>query len=456
MKKLIYIICILFPIITNAQTGEMRVYTVAFSTTTTGLGDGGPATAAQLGACEGVWLDGQCNVYISDMGHASIRKVNAVTGIITTIAGTGVTGFSGDGGPATDATLNQPYGLYSDVTGNVYFADMTNNRIRKIDAVTGIISTIAGGGTSFVDGIQATNAQLNAPDNVYLDDAGYIYIGQKGSIKKVNAAGTISTIAGNGTVGLTGDGGPATNALIHTASAILMDASGNLIFADRGDSRIRKIAAGTGIISTIAGTTTGYSGDGGLATNAQLDNPISFVIDRYGNLLIGDNINDVLRKVDAATGIISTIAGDTSSSATTAEGAPATSTGVHPEFMYLDLSGNIYYSQWTVGPVRKITNYNLGQPNGANMCGSTGIVTLIGKNDEVEIYPNPATDELNIKTSEGLYNMITIANSLGQVFIQQKNISGQTNIDIQNLPSGMYFATVSGIYGSKKNKFVKI
>jgi sugar lactone lactonase YvrE len=440
----------------SAQTGDMRVYTVAFSTASTAtLGDGGPATAAQLEGCEGIWLDGECNIYISDIGNTRIRKVNAATGIITTIAGTGMVGFAGDGGPATSATMNQPYGLYADVTGTVYFADMNNNRIRKIDAVTGIISTIAGGGTSLSDGGQATNAQLNAPDNVYLDNVGNIYIGQKGSIKKVNTAGIITTIAGNGTVGLSGDGGPATNALIHTASTILMDGFGNLIFADRGDSRIRKIAAATGIISTITGSTTGYSGDGGLATNAQVDNPISFVIDQYGNLVIGDNSNNVMRKVDAATGIITTIAGDTSSSATTVEGALATSTDMHPEFMYLDLSGNIYYTQWIAGTVRKINRYNPGLPNGGNMCGFTEVTTVMNSNDTIEIYPNPATNELNMKTGDR-FNSVTIANSLGQVFIRQKIVSEQTNINIRRLPKGMYFITASGNNGSKEKKFVKM
>jgi hypothetical protein len=458
MQKIIFILFLLFPLLVNAQIGEMRVYTVAGSLTATALGDGGPATAASLSATEGIWLDGQCNIYLSDMGHSLIRKVDASTGIITTIAGTGGAGYSGDGGLATNATMGRPYGLYADPLGNVYFADVDNNRVRRIDAITGIITNFAGGGTSLGDGGPATNAQLNTPQNVYKDSIGNLYIGEIGRIRKVSAGtGNITTIAGTGTVGLSGDNGPATNAQISNGpSGMLLDASENLIFADRTNCRVRKVNRVTGIITTVAGTTPGYSGDGGLATNAQFKGIISFSIDCYGNLIVGDNNNNVIRKVDAVTGIVSTIAGDTSISATYTEGALATSTGMHPEFLYLDLSGNIYFTQWVEGSVRKIINYNPGKVNSTNMCGFTSVPELRNNNsDNVEIYPNPIYDLLNIDNikTNSTYLLLSI---VGAVIQQGTLKEGNNTISLQTIANGMYMLELTDDEGKKSvTKIIK-
>ena len=183
MKRFLLIL-LLLPVFANAQ---MLVYSVAgfYPYHSAPLGDGGPATAASLGPTEGVWTDDSSNVYLSSL-DGRVRKVSAKTGIITTIAGTGVNGYSGDGGPATNAQLFNPYGLYADSTGNVYFADNGNDVIRRVDATTGIITTIAGGGTSVGDGGPATNAKLVDAGNVYISKSGNIYIGEQARIRKID------------------------------------------------------------------------------------------------------------------------------------------------------------------------------------------------------------------------------------------------------------------------------
>ena len=323
--------------------------------------DGGAATAARLNEPWGVALDGAGNLYIADKDNHRIRKVDAVTGIISTVAGTGMAGGSGDGGAATAAQLNQPLYVAADEAGNLYIADTNNHRVRKVDAATEIISTVAGSGmqgyngdgaalltrldspygvaldsagdlyiadsgnnrirkviavgqgtvVSTVagtgnggyratdDGAAAASAQLNFPIGVALDRAGNLYIGDTFNhrIRKVDTAGVITTIAGDGMGSFSGDGGRAAAAQVNTPYGVAADGSGNIYIADRGNQRIRKIDA-VGIMTTVAGTGTGdFSGDGGAAAEAQLNAPFDVAADRAGNLYIGDAANHRIRKV---------------------------------------------------------------------------------------------------------------------------------------------------------------
>ena len=215
-------------------------------------------------------VDASGNLYIADTGNNRIRKVSA-TGIITTVAGNGSAGYSGDGGPATSAQLDGPEGVAVDGSGNLYIADTCNNRIRKVSA-TGIITTVAGNGSAGYsgDGGPATSAQLSLPAGVAVDGSGNLYIADSGNnrIRKVSATGIITTVAGNGSPGYSGDGGPATSAQLNQPAGVAVDASGNLYIADSSNNRIRKVSA-TGIITTVAGNGfDGYSGDGGPATSA--------------------------------------------------------------------------------------------------------------------------------------------------------------------------------------------
>ena len=265
-------------------------------------GDGGPATSAQLTTPVGVAVDPASNLYIADFGGQRIRKVTPA-GTITTVAGNGVQGFSGDDGPATSAKLFNPTGVAVDVTGNIYIADYFNGRIRKVTP-SGIITTVAGTGVSGFsgDGGPATSARLDQAQCVAVDTMGNLYIADylNQRIRKVTANGIITTVAGNGNAGFSGDTGLATNAQLAFPLGVAVDIAGNLYFADSGNQRIRKVAVG-GTITTVAGNgNTGFSGDGGVATSAQLNNPWGLAVDTAGNLYIADLSNNRIRKVTFA------------------------------------------------------------------------------------------------------------------------------------------------------------
>ena len=239
-------------------------------------GDGGPAVEAELRNLYGVAVDSAGNLYIADTRNRRIRKIDS-TGTITTIAGTGEVGFSGDGGPAAVARLTFPYGVAVDSAGNLYIADTGNQRIRKVDS-TGTITTIAGTGeVGFSgDGGPAVEAELRNPYGVAVDSAGNVYIADSSNhrIRKVDSTGTITTIAGTGEVGFSGDGGPAVEAELRSPRGVAVDSAGNVYIADVSDRRIRKVDS-TGTITTIAGTgEVGFSGDGGPAVEAELRSPV--------------------------------------------------------------------------------------------------------------------------------------------------------------------------------------
>jgi sugar lactone lactonase YvrE len=275
-------------------------------------GDGGAATSALVNQSRGIAIDSSGNVYIADTLNQCIRKVNT-SGIISTIAGIGQSpGFSGDGGPATSAQLTNPAGLVFDSSGNLYIADSDNQCVRKVDT-SGTISTFAGIGESpgfSGDGGAATSAQLYYPYGLVFDSSGNLYIADGGNscIRKVNTSGNISTFAGTGELpGFSGDGSAATSAQLYYPRGLTFDSSGNLYIADSVNSCIRKVNT-SGIISTYAGIggSYGYSGDGGAATSAQLGGVNDVAIDLSGNLYIADYDEYVLRKVNTS-GIISSV-----------------------------------------------------------------------------------------------------------------------------------------------------
>jgi len=292
------------------------ISTVAGQGTYGYLGDGGAATSAQLGAPNRLAVASSGNIYIADHKNNVVRKVTASTGIITTIAGTGAAGYTGDGGPAASAQLNLPEGAAVDSAGNLYIADEGNNVIRKITAATGVITTVAGNGTCGYtgDGGPAAGGQLCGPAYVSVDSAGNFYIADMNNnvIRKVAiSTGLISTVAGNGTAGDSGDGGQAPNAELRVPVGLAFDSAGNFYIAESGGNIIRKVTVATGVITTVAGNgTAGYSGDGGLATSAELNGPVGIAADAAGDLYIADASNEAVREVNAGTGMIATVAGN--------------------------------------------------------------------------------------------------------------------------------------------------
>jgi sugar lactone lactonase YvrE len=280
-------------------------------------GDGGPAAKADLNQPFELVHDAAGNLIFSDTGNHAIRRVDRATGNITTIAGTGRKGFAGDGGPATAAQLDEPYGLTLAADGTVYFADRLNARVRRVDGRTGIISTLAGTGekASTGDGGPAAKAALVEPNGVALDRAGRtLFIADVAGhrLRAVDlASGTIRTVAGDGTGKHVGDGGPASAAKLSGPRAVKVAADGTVLVLERNGNTLRAIRPTDGVIQTLAGTgKKGYSGDGGPAIAATFDGPKEMALDGAGNVYIVDTENQAIRRIDARTGTILTVAGN--------------------------------------------------------------------------------------------------------------------------------------------------
>ena len=342
--------------LTVAAGSSSIILTVAGNGVPGYSGDGGPATSAELYLPYGVAVDGSGNLYIAGYFDHRVRKVSP-TGTITTVAGTGVGGFSGDGVPAASSQLYFPRVVVADASGNLYIADSANHRIRKVSA-GGIITTVAGTGSWGYsgDGGPATSARLNYPYSVATDGAGNLYIADSGNscVRKVSPGGIITTVAGiDGYWGYSGDGGPATSAQLNQPAGLAVDGSGNLYIADEDNNRIRKVSSG-GIITTVAGTGVGgFSGDGGSATSAQLSGPFSATVDGSGNLYIADMKNHRIRKV-SPNGIITTVAG-TGMGGFSGDGGPATSAQLNePSAAAPDASGNIYIADHSNHRIRLV------------------------------------------------------------------------------------------------------
>ena len=337
------------------------ITTVAGDVTAGYGGDGGAATAARLNSPTSVALDAAGNLYIADLWNHRIRKVDTA-GVITTVAGDGTAGYGGDGAAAAAARLNSPISVALDGSGNLYIAD--NQRIRKVSSA-GTITTVAGDGTEDEfgrgdyggDGGAAVAAQLNDPTDMAPDGSGNLYIADSSNqrIRKVSSAGIISTVAGDGTQGYSGDGGAATAAAqLNSPTGVALDSANNLYIADTSNHRIRK-ADSAGTLTTVAGDgTAGFSGAGGAAAAAQLNSPTGVALDGAGNLYIADWGNNSIRKVDSA-GIIFTVAGNGTQGFGGDGGAAASAQLNSPQGVALDGSGNLYIADTSNHRIRKIT-----------------------------------------------------------------------------------------------------
>jgi uncharacterized protein (TIGR03437 family) len=275
--------------------------------------------------------------------------------MITTVAGNGVAGISGDGGQATEAEINIPMGIALDTSGNLFIADQINARIRRVTP-DGTISTVAGSGTSGFagDGSTATNAQLYSPCGVAVDRSGNLYIADSHNhrIRKVTAGGVISTVAGTGVAGFSGDGGAATSALLNTPTAVAIDSAGSLYIADALNSVIRKLAS-DGTISTVAGIgVPGFTGDGGAATSAALNQPIGITFNSAGDLFIADTYNHRIRKVSG--GVITTVAGGGGRGYVEGDLTAIGASLNYPEGVSVDAAGNLYIADSVNNRIRLV------------------------------------------------------------------------------------------------------
>ncbi len=407
-------------------------------------GDGGPATNAKLYYPTGVCLDRDGNIFLADGVNQRIRRIDGATGIITTVAGNGIAGYNGDNIPATDAKLNAPCDVYTDTSGNVYIADGLNNRIRKITTSSGLITTVAGTGVigSSGDGGMATNAELSGPVGVCLDNTGNIYIADydNNKVRKIDiVSGIISTIAGNGTAAYNGDGIPAISAEINGAIQVAADDSGNVFICDQWNHRVRKVNKNTGIITTIAGNgVSGYSGNDSAATNAKINQPSGICFDKHGNIFLAEYGNGTIRKIDAVSGIISLIAG-TGTRGFSGDGGPATAAKLRCADVFLDTFGSVYIADYENNRIRIVYNPQLDVP-------SQNVST-----SQVRVYPNPATNVLTIEyklpnNEEAIMQIIDI---MGRLVIT-KNLSSQKQpfgkltmtLNISSLSQGVYLYKV--------------
>lgn len=343
-------------------------------------GDGGPATEASLRYAFGVAAGPDGSIYVADTYNHRIRRIDPATGVIDTVVGTGQEGFGGDGGPAGAALLNHPHAVLVDEGGNLYIADSFNHRIRYVDAATGRIATVAGDGREEFagDGGPATAAALNQPTAVGLASDGHLYVADalNNRIRRVDrGTGVITTVAGNGIEGFSGDGGPATAASLAYPFGLAFDPDGNLYISDLHNHRVRRVDRDSGVITTVAGTgTQGDTGDGGPAVEASLAKPSGIASSEDGSLFVADSGNGRVRRIDAATGVITTVAGDGSARGLLAahvgyyaatgpelsqvligDGGPATEAALsHPIDVAFDAAGNLFVADVFGHRVRRI------------------------------------------------------------------------------------------------------
>ncbi len=357
------------------------IRTVAGNGTSGASGDGGPAIAAQLSSRAGVAVDASGNLFIADTQNNRVRKV-AADGTITTVAGGGAGGASGDNGPAVGAQLSGPNAVAVDASGNLFIADELDNSIRRVTA-NGIITTVAGRFGccgSAGDGGPATAASLVLPTGVALDGSGNFFIAdsQNGIVRKVSTDGIIGTVAGISTSAPSGgDDGPALNARLSAPNAVAVDCDGNVFVADYKNNRVRKISTG-GVISTVAGngTAQSFSGDGGPATSAAIWGPAAVAVDGSGNLFISDSVNQRIRKVSTS-GTITTVAGN-GNSGFSGDGGPATKAALeNPDGLAVDSSGDLYIADTFNGRVRKVSANGIitTVAGGGRSCCGGGLAT---------------------------------------------------------------------------------
>ncbi|MCW3120997.1 MAG: C-terminal target protein [Flavipsychrobacter sp.] len=414
---------------------------------------------------------------------------------IISIAGNGETGYSGDGGTSVDAKLSAPLGVAIDASGNVYIQDVFNNRVRKV-STAGIITTFAGLGTEGYtgDGTNAQTAQV-MPSGIATDKYGNVFIADAAHsvIRKVNTLGIISTYAGTGTFGRTGDGGPATAARIGKPYGITVDTFGNLYMADAGANVVRRVSK-TGIITTIAGDDTArYAGDGGMATLASLDSPYSVAVDVYGNVFISDFFNDVVRVV-TPDHMINTYAGIHGNKNYSGDDGPATAADLNrPRGIAVDMTGNLYIADAENNVIRMVDPSGIittvvgngtlgfggdgGYALGANLhnpyavtVDRYGSIYVADANNQrirkafnpklavnnvvngsgVQVYPNPCSDAINI-TGLIAGDKVCVYDMAGRAVSEVKiAVNSRQAFDVKNIASGLYMLQVADATGDKK------
>ncbi|HXB69550.1 MAG TPA: IPT/TIG domain-containing protein [Candidatus Acidoferrales bacterium] len=387
-------LCLLLPTAGRSQAiPGYTISTVAGNGSAGFAGDGSAANGAQLNGPFSAARDSSGNLYIADQFNHRIRMVDT-SGNITTVAGNGTAGYTGDGGAPTSAELNDPQGVAVDSSGNIYIADTANNAVRKVSGgkITSIVGTPGGSFGYTGDGGLGTVAQVFHPSALALDSAGNLFIADTSNeaVRKLTTAGIISTFAGQGGAGFGGDGGLATRAQVSNPSGLAFDGAGNLFIADTTNNRIRMVAP-NGIISTVAGSSgsgSNFAGDGGAATKARLNSPKGIAVDAAGNLFIADTFNNRIRVV-ATYGTIYTVAG-TGATSSGGDGGPALNAGFFfPSGLVASAAGGVFVVDNQNALVRLLTPVP-GVPaisaGGVQTAGAFGAAQTVAPGTWIEIY----------------------------------------------------------------------
>lgn len=451
-----FVVLIVLPCLSLGQI----ITTIAGTGSSSFSGDNGPATAAGVPNPAQGDFDKYGNYYYAEASSNRIRKINTL-GIITTVAGNGMGGFAGDNTPATAARIYGPVDVKLDAAQNLYIADVQNNRIRKVDAATGIITTIVGTGTPGYsgEGTPATAALLWGPEAVCIDKFGNLYIADVVSyrIRKVTPAGIISTFAGNGIAGYSGEGTRADTSMVGMVVGLCSDTAGNIFFANNSVSpRVFKINT-SGMMNTVAGNgVTTYSVDGVPATTANIA-PVAVAVDSFNNLFIADKYNNRAYKVDAVSGILYNVAGN-GVAGDSGDGSAATTASLFkPIGVTLDPCGNLYIPTIgdgvTVGAGRRIRKVTFNPP--CTVPTPTIANNLTKPIPEFSISPTPAYNELTLTANTPITN-ITITNLIGKTVYTQSCQSEKAEVDISGLPAGVYLLRVTDGEGHKMvRRFLK-
>jgi sugar lactone lactonase YvrE len=441
-----------------ADKGNGRIRLVNFRTDTIttfaggSIGDGQMANFAVLSLPLAVAVDSASNVFIADMGYNRVRRVSGKTDTITTLAGSGHAGFYGDGGMADTAQLNSPSGVAVGDSGNIYIADTKNNRIRMVSVATGIITTVAGNGVGGYsgDGGSALSAELNTPEGVATDASHNIYIADtyNNRIRKIDyATGIITTVAGNGVLAWKGDSGLATAASMAAPTAISFDGAGNMYICDWANFRIRKVKASNKFIYTIAGGGSN-TGSGIPASTLQLNNPTGIASDSKGDVYIADKADQLIREI---IGDSSYTIGGNGTPGCTGDGGPALYAELYyPAGLALDANDDLFIADEYNDRVREMSPKPLG------------INEVISNNEKVKVYPNPSSGLFTFSFSHPVPSTrdqgshLTVYNELGEMIFDEalRQAQGDYQINLGNESHGIYFYRIisekSELIGSGK------
>jgi sugar lactone lactonase YvrE len=441
---------LLFFLFLIPHSQSQTIYTVAGNGTQGFSGDGITATQTNLFYPTTVACDDSGNFYVCDDWNQRIRKVEKATGKIVTVAGTGVAGYTSDGVSATSSELNYPVGIaIVDSLGKLYIADTYNQRIRLVNLFTGEISTVAGLGSAGYsgDGGLAVNAELHTPTGIAADLHGNLFIADEynNCIRKVvDSTGVITTVVGTDTSGYNGDNRTAVSAWLNQPTAVTLDRNGNIYIADQGNSRVRKVTVATGMISTIAGKdTAGFAGDGDSATRAKLWGPNGLVLDPAGNVYISDGYNNRIRFLNSVTGIISTVAGDDTAGYSGDNRSAAAARLYKPVGVALDPLGNLFIADTYNNRVREVVysvegvqEYHSGNP--------------------LRIYPNPAVSACYIETGSVGLEVLQLFDTYGRCLQSFQVTGGKASLDLSGLPAGLYNVVITGLSAHTGQRLVKI